>query len=52
MNEPNENNLTLIDALIIGVINEMPLEARVSIADLNEQELKTLELVQGKYIKI
>jgi len=29
----------------------MPLEARVSIADLKDHEFKTLELIQGKYIK-
>jgi hypothetical protein len=47
----NENPLTLVDALIITVINEMPLEARVSIADLKDREFKALELIQGKYIK-
>jgi hypothetical protein len=51
MTDQNEDSLTLLDALIISVIDEMPLEARVSIADLKEHEFKALELIQGKYIK-
>jgi hypothetical protein len=51
MNKKNENSLSLLDALIIDVINELPLETRVSIADLKDHEFKALELIQGKYIK-
>lgn len=51
MNEHNKNNLTLLDALIIDILNDLTLEERVSIADLDEDEFRVLELVQGKYIK-
>jgi hypothetical protein len=51
MNENDQNDLTLLDALITQVISELPLEARVSIANLDEEELRILELVQGKYLK-
>jgi hypothetical protein len=51
MPDNNDNISSLIDALITDVINEMPLEARVSIADLDEEEFRVLELSQGKYIK-
>ena len=51
MTELNENNLTLIDALLIDVINDLTLDERLSIADLDEHEFKTLELVMGRYMK-
>jgi hypothetical protein len=47
----NENNLTLLDALITDILDDLTLEERVSIADLNEHELRTLQLVMGKYMK-
>ena len=31
--------------------NDLTLQERVSIADLNEDELRTLQLVMGKYMK-
>jgi hypothetical protein len=51
MTKQNKNSLSLLDALIKGVINEMSLEARVSIADLKEDEFRVLEQIQGKFIK-
>ena len=51
MNNNGEKKLTLLDALIIGILNDLTLEERVSIADLDEDELKTLQLVMGKYMK-
>jgi hypothetical protein len=41
----------LIDALIIDILNDLTTEERFSIADLKEHELKTLQLVMGKYMK-
>ena len=51
MIDHDENNLTLFDALIIDILDNLTLEERVSIADLNEDELQTLKLVMGKYLK-
>jgi hypothetical protein len=39
------------DALIIDILDNLTLEERVSIADLDENEHKTLQLVMGKYMK-
>ena len=51
MKNHDENNLTLLDGLIITILDDLTLEERVSIADLNENELKTFQLVMGKYMK-
>ena len=51
MNNNDENNMTLIDALIIDILIDLTLGERVSIADLDEIELKTHQLVLGKYMK-
>ena len=51
MNDQDQNNSSLLNALVTDVINEIPLEARVSIADLDEDEIRVLEVVQGKYLK-
>jgi hypothetical protein len=51
MNNNNENNMTLLDALVTDILNDLTLEERVSIADMDENELKTLQLVMGKYMK-
>jgi hypothetical protein len=50
MPENTDNILSLIDALITDVIDELPLEARVSVADLDEDEFRVLELSQGRYM--
>jgi hypothetical protein len=44
-------DIILIDALIISILSDLTAEELVSIADLNEHELKTLQLVMGKYMK-
>ena len=51
MKDINEINLTFLDALIIDIIDGLTTEERFSIADLDEDELKTLELVMGRYMK-
>ena len=51
MKASDKNNLSLIDSLVIDLIDEMPLEARVSIANLVEHEIRVLELALGKYLK-
>ena len=50
MTELDESNLTLLDALIIDILNDLNLDERVSIAKLNENEIRTLKLVPGKYL--
>jgi hypothetical protein len=50
MNDHDQNNLTLIDALITYIINALTPEERFGIADLKEHELKMLQLVMGKYM--
>ena len=51
MNKSDNNPESLIDALINDILDDLTLQERVSIADLKEHELKTLQLVMGKYMK-
>jgi len=51
MIDHDENNLTLFDALIIDILDNLTLEERVSIADFEDVEFQTLQLVMGKYMK-
>ena len=51
MTKHNERPPTLLDELMTFIINDLPTEALVSIADLDKDELRVLELVHGKYIK-
>ena len=51
MNEFDEHPESLIDALIISILDDFTLEERVSIADLKPHELKTLQLVMGRFMQ-
>ena len=51
MNKSDKHPESLLDALIISIVNDLTLDERLSIADLNEDELRTLQLVMGKYMK-
>jgi hypothetical protein len=51
MTESSEKTITLLDALITGIIHDLPLEGRVSTANLDEDEFRVLELVLGKYMR-
>ena len=45
------NESSLLDALITDLIAEMPLETRVSVANLDDSEIRVLKLALGKYLK-
>jgi len=47
MNELFRHPQTLLDALIVSVLDDLALPERISIADLDEHELKTPQLVLG-----
>ena len=51
MNKPDNSTPSLLDALITDLIAEMPLEARVSTANLDDNEIRILELTLRKYVK-
>ena len=51
MNGSDKYPATQIDTLIPDIIEDLTPEERFSIADLQENELRTLELVMGKYMK-
>jgi hypothetical protein len=42
----------LIDSLITDLLGRMSLEDRVNIANLSEDDIRILESVMGKYLKI
>ena len=41
----------LLFAIVMDIIQDMPLDARVGIADLEEDETLTLELTLGRYLQ-
>ena len=51
MEKPNSLNLSLLDTLSLDIIMGLPLDALLSIADLEEGETRVLELTLGGYIR-
>jgi hypothetical protein len=51
MDSTDYNTPALLDALITDMIAEMPLEDRVSTANLEEHEIRILQLTLRKYVK-
>ena len=51
MNKSDKHPQSLIDALITVIIDDLTPKERLSIADLDEDEIRTLELVMGRYVK-
>ena len=47
----NKGPLNTVDAVVEDIIAELPLEANVSTAKLEEDELRVLELTLGKYVR-
>ena len=46
----NDSNNSLLDALITELIDELSLESKVRVANLDDKELKVLEAVLGKFL--
>jgi|GEM_PF-4068675 len=38
-------------AMAMDIVRDMPLDARVGVADLEEDEIRVLELTHGKYVQ-
>ena len=51
MNQSNKNNHHTVDAVVEDIISDLTLEERVAAANLDEDELRVLELTLGKYIR-
>ena len=51
MNKTNNSTPGLLDALITDLIAEMPLEVKVSTANLDDTEIRILELTLQKIVK-
>ncbi len=43
--------LNTVDQVVDGIIAELPLESRISTANLDEDEFRVVELTLGKYIR-
>ena len=41
----------LLFGLVLNIIQDMPLDVRVSVADLEEDEIRVLELTMGGYLQ-
>jgi hypothetical protein len=51
MNSSDQDTPSFLDALITDMIADMPLEDRVSTANLEESEIRILQLTLRKYVK-
>ena len=51
MNQSDKHNPNTVDQVVDEIIAELTLAERVGTADLNEDELRVLELALGKYIR-
>ena len=51
MNPSDNHNPNTVDAAVEEIIAELTLAERVAAADLNENELRVLELTMGKLIR-
>jgi len=51
MQSPVKHIPALLFAIVMDIIQDMPLDARVGIADLEEDEMLTLELTLGRYLQ-
>jgi hypothetical protein len=50
MDQSGKYDPEAVDAVVEAIIADLPLEARVRIADLDEDEFRVLELTLAKYI--
>ena len=50
MNDSDNQTSNLLDALLTDLIDEMPLEAKVSTANLDDNEIRILELTLRKIV--
>ena len=50
MNQSDKHPQSLLDALINDLIEEMHLDARTRVANLDDNELRVLESVLGKFL--
>ena len=51
MNPSDKTRLTTVDQVVDEIIDELPLEAKVSRANLDEDEFRVVELTLGKLIR-
>ena len=51
MQSPHTRMPALLFALVMDIIQDMPLDVRASVADLEEDEIRVLELTLGKYLQ-
>ena len=51
MNPSDNHNPNTVDAVVDEIIAELTLAERVGTADLDEDEVRVLELTLGKYIR-
>jgi len=50
MTEPDKHIPALLFAMVMDIINDMPLDVRVTIANLEEDDIWVMELTLGKYL--
>jgi hypothetical protein len=51
MNQSDKNNPNTVDQVVNEIIEELTLEERVGAANLEENELRALKLMLGKYLR-
>ena len=51
MNQSDKNNANTVDQVVDDIIAELPLEAWVSTANLDENEFRVVKLTLGRFIR-
>ena len=51
MNRNNKNNATLLDSLLVDILDDLPKVALFGFANLDEGKFRGLRFVQGQFLK-
>ena len=51
MSQSDKHNPNTVDEVVDGIISELTLEERIATANFDEDEIRAIELILGKYIR-
>ena len=51
MNQSDKHNPNTVDEVVDGIISELTLEERIATANFDEDEIRAIELILGKFIR-
>jgi len=51
LNQSDKHNPNTVDEVVDGIISELTLEERIATANFDEDEIRAIELILGKFIR-